>query len=73
MGAAALSPIIGAGLALSEETVSERKNPHKPKTPPMKIPLPFEKTVEGLLATKPRAKKRPVAKKATGSKVKRKK
>ncbi|MCI0332614.1 MAG: hypothetical protein L0228_05260 [Planctomycetes bacterium] len=39
------------------------------RKPPVKIPLPFADTVTGLLAVKPRAKKKPVAK-ATGKRKK---
>jgi hypothetical protein len=71
MGAVALSPIIDDKSAESEDYVSSQQKRHKPKTPPLAIPLPFEKTVEGLLKTRPHAKKRPVTKKASGKRKKR--
>lgn len=50
--------------------MAKKNSPHKPKTPPLAIRLPFEKVVEGLLATKPIPKKKPATKKATGKRKK---
>jgi hypothetical protein len=51
--------------------VPKKKIPHKPKSPPLAIPLPFDRVVDGLLKTPPSPpKKKPVAKKATGKRKK---
>jgi hypothetical protein len=40
------------------------------RKPPVRIPLPFDTAVEGLLAIKPSAKKKPAVRKAASRKKK---
>lgn len=47
---------------------SASKRLAKQRKPPVHIPLPFDTAVSGLLGVKPRTKKKPATKKATGRK-----
>jgi len=48
---------------MKKRTAPSRSKPHKTRAKPVKLPLPFDTAVEGLLAVKPIQKKKPASKK----------